>query len=70
MDHHLSVTGMLPLKKETVLSLCDEDLPANLCVADATLFPRSSGKPPILRITVLTKKDCIASLENDVTDQK
>lgn len=60
MDHHLSVTGMLPLKKETALSLYDEDLPANLYVADATLFPRSLGKPQILRITALAKK--IASL--------
>ena len=60
MDHHLSVTGMLLLKKETALSLYDENLPANLYVADVTLFPRSSGKPPILTITALTKK--IASL--------
>jgi len=51
---------MLPLKKETALSLCDENLPANLYVADVTLFPRSSGKPPIPTITALVKK--IASL--------
>jgi len=34
----------------------DDRLPENLFVADATLFPRSLGNPPILTIIALAKR--------------
>lgn len=37
-------------------SLHHDRLPENLCVADATLFPRSWGNPPILTIVALAKR--------------
>nr|MCR5295301.1 GMC family oxidoreductase N-terminal domain-containing protein [Lachnospiraceae bacterium] len=45
--------GMLPLTAETKESLHDGRLPANLYVADSTLFPESAGLPPILTIMAL-----------------
>ncbi len=52
--------GMLPLNEKSASTLHDESLPANLYIADATLFPESLGNPPILTIMALAKK--IASL--------
>jgi choline dehydrogenase-like flavoprotein len=34
----------------------DDRLPENVFVADATLFPRSLGNPPILTIIALAKR--------------
>jgi choline dehydrogenase-like flavoprotein len=34
----------------------DDRLPDNLYVADATLFPKSLGGPPILTIIAMAKK--------------
>ena len=47
---------MLPLTEREAESLHHDRLPANLYVADATLLPRSLGKPPILTIIALAKK--------------
>jgi len=48
--------GMLPLSAAEAASLHPSRLPANLYVADATLFPRSLGAPPILTILALARK--------------
>jgi len=48
--------GSLPLRPETAASLHDPRLPENLYVADATLFPRALGAPPILTIMALARK--------------
>ncbi len=46
--------GMLPLTEETQETVHDLRLPENLYVADATLFPRSAGLPPILTVMALS----------------
>ncbi|MBR3314351.1 MAG: GMC family oxidoreductase [Atopobiaceae bacterium] len=48
--------GCLPLSRAEAHTLHHAALPANLYVADATLFPRSLGNPPILTIMALAKK--------------
>jgi choline dehydrogenase-like flavoprotein len=48
--------GMLPLTEASAPVVHDERLPENLFVADATLFPRSLGNPPILTIIALAKR--------------
>ncbi|MGZ8617881.1 MAG: GMC family oxidoreductase N-terminal domain-containing protein [Actinomycetota bacterium] len=48
--------GTLPLTPATATTLHDERLPENLYVADATLFPRSLGLPPILTIVALATR--------------
>ncbi|HYL08728.1 MAG TPA: GMC family oxidoreductase N-terminal domain-containing protein [Candidatus Udaeobacter sp.] len=40
--------GMLPLTESSASSFHDDRLPANLYVADASLFPKALGNPPIL----------------------
>jgi choline dehydrogenase-like flavoprotein len=46
----------VPLTHATATTLHDERLPENLYVADATLFPRSLGLPPILTIVALASR--------------
>jgi choline dehydrogenase-like flavoprotein len=48
--------GMLPLTEASAPVVHDDRLPENLFVADATLFPRSLGNPPILTIMALAKR--------------
>ena len=48
--------GTLPLTRSTAMTLHDERLPENLYVADATLFPRALGLPPILTIVALATR--------------
>ena len=48
--------GMLPLSKLEAETLHPPALPQNLYVADATLFPRSLGNPPMLTIMALAKR--------------
>ncbi len=48
--------GMLPLTEASSPVVHDDRLPENLFVADATLFPRSLGNPPILTIIALAKR--------------
>ena len=48
--------GTLPLTRSTAGSLHDDRLPENVYVADATLFPRALGLPPILTIVALAKR--------------
>ena len=48
--------GMLPLTSDDAKTLRPRRLPENLFLADATLFPESLGKPPILTIMALAKK--------------
>lgn len=48
--------GMLPLTENEAGTLHNPNLPSNLYVADATLFPNSLGNPPILTIIALAKK--------------
>jgi choline dehydrogenase-like flavoprotein len=48
--------GMLPLTEASAPSLHDDRLPENVFVADATLFPKSLGNPPILTIIALAKR--------------
>jgi len=48
--------GMLPLTESSVSKLHDDRLPENVFVADASLFPRSLGNPPILTIIALAKR--------------
>jgi choline dehydrogenase-like flavoprotein len=48
--------GTLPLTHRTAKTLHDERLPEDLYVADATLFPRSLGLPPILTIVALATR--------------
>jgi choline dehydrogenase-like flavoprotein len=48
--------GMVPLGKNDADSLHPHHLPANLYIADATLFPSSLGNPPILTIMALAKR--------------
>jgi choline dehydrogenase-like flavoprotein len=48
--------GMLPLQAVNAQNLHPDVLPENLYVADATLFPKSLGNPPILTIMALAKR--------------
>lgn len=48
--------GMLPLTAASAASLQDARLPANVYVADATLFPAALGNPPSLTIMALARK--------------
>jgi choline dehydrogenase-like flavoprotein len=47
---------MLPLTEASAPVVHDDRLPENVFVADATLFPRSLGNPPILTIIALAKR--------------
>ena len=48
--------GCFPLTEAEAETLHHGVLPANLYVADASLFPRSMGNPPILTIMALAKR--------------
>jgi len=48
--------GMLPLTESEAKTLHHDILPANLYVADSTLFPESLGNPPILTIMAMAKR--------------
>lgn len=48
--------GMLPLTRASAGSFHDDRLPHNVYVADASLFPRSLGNPPILTIIAMAKR--------------
>jgi choline dehydrogenase-like flavoprotein len=48
--------GMLPLTHQSAESFHDARLPDNVYVADASLFPRSLGNPPILTIVAMAKR--------------
>jgi ferredoxin len=52
--------GTLPLTEATATTFHDERLPDNVYVADASLFPRSLGGPPILTTIAMAKR--VASL--------
>jgi choline dehydrogenase-like flavoprotein len=55
--------GMLPLTAEDAETLHPARLPPNLYVADASLFPRSLGNPPILTILALARRVARAAVE-------
>ena len=48
--------GMLPLTEASARTMHDDRLPENVYVADATLFPKSLGNPPILTIIAMAKR--------------
>jgi choline dehydrogenase-like flavoprotein len=48
--------GTLPLTEATATTFHHERLPDNVYVADASLFPRSLGGPPILTIIAMAKR--------------
>ena len=48
--------GMFPLTENESETLHRSDLPTNLYIADASLFPSSLGNPPILTIMALAKR--------------
>lgn len=48
--------GMLPLTEREAESFHHDRLPPNLYVADASLFPKSLGNPPILTIIAMAKR--------------
>jgi len=48
--------GMLPLTEKEAYTFHHSHIPANLFVADATLFPHSLGNPPILTIVAMAKR--------------
>jgi choline dehydrogenase-like flavoprotein len=48
--------GMLPLTESEAVTFHHHSLPKNLYVADATLFPRSLGNPPIFTIMAMAKR--------------
>ncbi len=48
--------GVLPLTEQSAESFRHPALPENLYVADASLFPRSLGGPPILTIAAMAKR--------------
>jgi hypothetical protein len=55
--------GMLPLTTAEAQTLHPDRLPPNLYVADASLFPRSLGNPPILTILALSRRVARAAME-------
>jgi choline dehydrogenase-like flavoprotein len=55
--------GMLPLTAADAETLHPGRLPKNLYVADASLFPRSLGNPPILTILALARRVARAAVE-------
>ena len=55
--------GMLPLTSADAETLHPGRLPANMYVADATLFPRSLGNPPILTILALATRVARVAME-------
>ena len=56
--------GMLPLQAANAQNLHPDVLPENLYVADATLFPKSLGNPPILTIMALAKRISRVGMNN------
>jgi choline dehydrogenase-like flavoprotein len=48
--------GMVPLTHESSENFHSSSLPQNMYVADATLFPRSLGNPPILTVMAMAKR--------------
>ncbi len=48
--------GMMPLTEKEAETLHHPGLPANLYIADSTLFPASLGNPPIITIIAMAKK--------------
>lgn len=48
--------GMLPLTQKEAVSFHHDRLPANLYVADASLFPKALGNPPILTTVALAMR--------------
>jgi hypothetical protein len=48
--------GMLPLTEREAKTMHSDRLPENLYVADASLFPKSLGNPPILTIAAMAKR--------------
>ncbi len=48
--------GMLPLTPQEAETFHHARLPENLYAADATLFPKSLGNPPILTIMAMAKR--------------
>ena len=48
--------GMVPLTREEASTFHSSRLPSNLYVADASLFPSSLGKPPMLTIMAMAKR--------------
>jgi choline dehydrogenase-like flavoprotein len=48
--------GMLPLTESEAVTFHHHQLPKNLYVADATIFPKSLGNPPILTIMAMAKR--------------
>jgi choline dehydrogenase-like flavoprotein len=47
---------MLPLTEASARTMHDDRLPENAYVADATLFPKSLGNPPMLTIIAMAKR--------------
>jgi choline dehydrogenase-like flavoprotein len=59
--------GMLPLRESEAETFHRSELPENCYVADATLFPKSLGNPPILTIVAMAKriaKICMGTFSN------
>lgn len=48
--------GMVPLARDDASTFHSSLLPSNLYVADASLFPSSLGKPPMLTIMAMAKR--------------
>lgn len=62
--------GTLPLTRRTARTLHDDRLPEGLYVADATLFPRSLGLPPILTIVALATRVARVAADQNVPMRK
>jgi hypothetical protein len=56
--------GMLPLTINEAATFHHDSLPKNLYIADATLFPKSLGNPPILTIMAMAKRIGKLCIEN------
>lgn len=59
--------GMLPLRKSEAKTFHRSELPGNCYVADASLFPKPLGNPPILTIIAMAKrvaKVCLEAIPN------
>lgn len=48
--------GMVPLTEKEASTFHSDRLPENLYVADASLLPRSLGKPPVLTVIAMAKR--------------